>query len=110
MTVCYNNVFYIFSEATCLTVTPKQWRENTVAGYLANCFMEPALGKLEMNRTLANINARQVGFNHVSIYFHPDRSPVAEHLVLSALNCAFVALCTFTSEEDKAVSNYVVVG
>ncbi|CAD5206146.1 unnamed protein product [Bursaphelenchus okinawaensis] len=77
-----------------LQITPPQWRDLTMTGYLANVLDDERFGKPSVNRTLANVMARQVSFGNIGIYIHPERDRIAENLVLNVLNCSVVALCS----------------
>jgi len=73
-----------------------------VAGYLSQCFSLYSSPYCGVELRLANVLSFRVRFSTISVYIHPELPHVADKLILSALNCAVVALCVVENEfEDN---------
>lgn len=82
-----------FSDLTVKQVTAAQLRGYLFGGYFAQCLRNVTVAP-SLHISLADVSPYCVRFSSVSIFIHPELTPVDDRLVLCALNCSVVALCS----------------
>ena len=81
-------------------IAPSQQRHLQTMGYMAQLFHQSDR-PLGNSLRLAELSAYRVRFGSIAVYIHPELPPVVDSLLLSVLNCAFVALCKVEEGFEK---------